>query len=281
MEKFEVDQTRLSMDPEKANTNKNKKVALSLRYQIPRKLRDIDQATRTKLSNWIDEQLNLAAQERTIFLQRLLEFRASWNDFITAGMNPRFEGAHDVHVPVTFEKVKTMHARIYQAIFGVDPIFTIRPRKKVAEEQKQLKEDILSWGIESYCNRGNGWRDVIDRDIWNFVADGTSVTKQYWNKDVRKFLDVIEVEKNPLELDEEGNVVTEEREVEREEVVYDCAMLETVDLEDFYIVGETSDSVDEADLVIHRQLYTKSEVIRFSNLGFFNKDAVDRALGLH
>lgn len=277
MERFDLED-RASEKAENINTAKKKKIALSLRYQIPKKLKNLDRSMKEDVARWVDEQLRLAAQERDLFIQRLAHHRSAWNDFVTTGVSPTFDGAHDIHVPMTFEKVKIMHSRIYQAIFGIDPIFSIRPRKKLSEEQKQLKEDILSWGIESHSNKGNGWRDAIDRDIWNFVADGTAITKQFWTREVRKFQDVEEVEKQPLELDENGNIVTEEREVEREEIVHDCAMLEPVSLEDFYIIGEKSDSIDDADLIMHRQLFTKSELIRFSNLGFFDKEAVDKVL---
>lgn len=258
------------------DTRTKKEVQLSMRYRIPKKLQKLEEKKLRGMAMWVDEQMRLADDQRTAFLERLTQYRASWNDFVKTGIAPGFKGGHDVHIPMTFEKIRTMHARIYQAVMGIDPIFSIKPRKPIAEEMKVFKEDILQWAVKDYANREEGWTKAIDQDILNFVADGTSITKHYWTRDVRKFIDVESREKRPLELDQNGHLVMEEREVEREEVVYDGPMMMPVRLEDVFIVGNNADDINDADMVVHRQQYTRSDVIKMAQLGFFDSDAAER-----
>ena len=88
------------------------------------------------MANWADCQMRIADDQRTNFLTRLAQYRSNWNDFVKTGLQPAFKGANNVHVPMTFEKIRTMHARIYQAVLNIDPYFSIKPRKKVSEVQK-------------------------------------------------------------------------------------------------------------------------------------------------
>ena len=263
------------------DTKVEKSHALKMRYRIPTKLAklasDSPEALK-KLGNHIISQVFLEETERTQWLQRLISYRQSWQDFVSAGLDPAFEGSHNVHIPSTFASVKAMHSRIFQAIMGIKPAFALKPRTKVPETFKEDKEELLNWVIESFANKGDGWEHVVDQDIWNFVADGTSITKQYWLKDVRKFTDVQEELKRPIELDEDGYPVMEEKEIEKEELLFDCPILEGVKLEDLYIIGRKATDTDDADMVAHSQQYTKSDLIKMAKLGFFFQDQVDEVL---
>lgn len=260
------------------DTSLDKEIALSLRYRIPKKLANLEEAKINKLSTYIDQQLKSEEDERTEFIDRLTGYREIWSNFQRTGLNPAFDGAADVHIPVAFSHIKAMHARIYNAVMGMDPIFTLKPKNVVSEQQQDAKETILNWAIRDYANMGEGWEAAIDQDIWNFVADGTSVTKQPWKRDVRKYTDVEEKIIRPIELDEHGHPKFEEKEVEKEEITYDGPMLETVKLEDFYIIGDNAEDIDSADMIAHRQQYTRSDLIKMSNIGFFKSDATQRVV---
>lgn len=260
------------------NTSINSKIALSLRYRVPKKLAKLDNDCLKKLSNYILTQLYLNKSERDRFIQNLYLYRKSWMDFERTGLQITVEGAHDQHVPIVFEKGKAMYARLVNAVLGVQPVFNVRPNKEVSEIQKQDKEDLLRWVTNEYANNGMGIEEAIDADCWNFILDGTSITKHDWFRDVRKFVDVEEKEIRPIQIDPSGNIMTEEKEVEREEVVYDGPMLRSIPLEDVYVIGANCEEIDDADLVIHRQYYTKSDLIKKSNQGFFIDEAVDRVL---
>ena len=70
----------------------------------------------------------------------------------------------------------------------------------------------------------------------------------------------------------------DEKEVEKEAVEYDGPMMKIVPLDDLYIVGPRAEGIDDADMIAHRQHYSKSELIKAANLGFFMADAVDKVL---
>lgn len=263
---------------EEYDTKMQKAHSLKLRYRIPSKLERLasdDPEKLKKLGNHIMEQILLEDNERTQWMARLVNYRASWQDFVSAGLDPAFDGAHNVHIPSTFASIKAMHSRIFQAVMGIKPAFALKPRTKVPETYKEDKEELMNWVIEDYANKGDGWEGTIDQDIQSFVGDGTSITKQYWLKDVRKFTDVEEELKRPIELDEDGYPVMEEKEIEKEEVVFDCPIIEPVKLEDLYIIGRKASDVDDADMICHSQQYTKSDLIKMAKLGFFFQDQVD------
>lgn len=268
------------LDPE-YDTKLEKSHALKMRYRIPAKLAALasdDPDCLRKLGNHIVSQIFLEETERQQWLQRLIRYRQSWQDFIDAGLDPAFEGAHNVHIPHTFSAIKAMHARVFQAIMGISPAFSLKPRTKVPETYKEDKEELLNWVIGSYANKGEGWEGTIDLDIQNFVGDGTSITKQYWLKDVRKFTDVEETIRRPIQLDEDGYPVVDEKEIEKEELLYDCPIIEPVKLEDLYIIGRKATDCDDADMVVHSQQYTKSDLIKMAKLGFFFQDQVDKVI---
>lgn len=269
-----------SMSPE-YDTKLEKSHALKMRYRIPAKLARLaadDPEKLHKLGNHIISQVFLEETERQQWLTRLINYRAAWQDFVSAGLDPAFEGAHNVHIPHTFSAIKAMHARIFQAVMGISPAFALKPRTKVPETYKEDKEELLNWVIGSYANKGDGWEGVIDLDIWNFAGDGTSITKQYWLKDVRKFTDVQEEIRRPIQLDEDGYPMVDEKEIEKEELLYDCPIIEPVKLEDLYIIGRKATDIDDADMIVHSQQYSKSDLIKMAKLGFFFQDQVDEVI---
>jgi hypothetical protein len=261
----------------KYDTRLQKPHSLNMRYRIPSKLERLfseEPQKLKKLANYVMEQIRLADTDRSEYLKRLAQWRQSWKDFESAGLDPAFDGAHDVHVPLTWAHIKAMSARIFQAVWRTSPRFSLKPRTKVPEIHKEDKENLLVWVQNDYANCQQGWGPTIRKDVLNFCGDGVSVTKQYWLRDVRKFTDVEETVKRPLELDEDGFPVVEEKEIEKEEVLWDCPVIEEVKLEDFRIIGRSRWDVDKADLIDHEQDYTKSELIKATRLGFFNEEAV-------
>lgn len=255
-------------------TKVNRDFEIGLRWRMPKDLKDPPKKDLHKLSQWLSDQLVQIERERSDFMQRLLRYRSQWLDFVSTGMKPVWEGAHDVHIPYIFEKIKGMHSRIYQAILGIDPPFSLKPRDVVTEKQKYEKEQLLNYIVKDYANKGKGWEATIDKDILNFVSDGTGITKQSWERDVRKYSDVRE------DFTGFKNGVEQFTEVEeqKEEVIFDGPILKTVNIEDFYIAGVNSESPDDADLVAERTFYTKSELIKLAQQNYFYKEAIDKLL---
>lgn len=279
--KFQDIETILGKNKNDANektdidTKLDKDNAFSLRYRIPKKLQNIEKKKLKDLSTWISRQIRDIEQERKDFMDKLVRYRSTWLDFVSAGMQDKaWDGAHDVHIPIVFEKIKAMHARIYQAVLGMDPIFALKPRSIVAEKQRYEKEQLLHYVVKDYANEGSGWEQVIDMDIWNFVSDGTSITKHSWLRDVRKSVNVTEEQigyKN-------GKILTQEVEEETEEIVFDGPVFSTVSLDNFYITGTNVDNADKADLVAEKCQFTRSDLVKLTKLGFFMEDAAQKVL---
>lgn len=263
---------------EEYNTSLKEKIALSLRYRIPKKLAELDNEVLHTLSNYINQQVEINRRNRNEVIERIFSFREQWRNFEKAGLKLDVDGQHDEHIPLIFEKGKALHARIYKAVMGIEPPFVIEPNKAVTEKQKNSKNDIMRWVTSRYMNFGEGIAPVTDKDIWNFVFDGTSIVKHSWKRDVRKWIDVKTEPVLPIQLDENGHVVTEDKDIESEKVVYDGPELKIVNLEDLCIVGAGAEDIDDADMISERQYYTKSDIIKLANLGFFKPDAAEKVL---
>lgn len=258
----------------KENMQLNKDAMFSRRFRIPRKLEALynnDPEKLKKLSEWFFRQLDGQSRDREDYLTlRLPAFRNTVLNFVSAGLQEVFEGSHNIHVPLAFEKCKAMHARIYQAVFGMDPMFSLKPRTNVASAKKDAKEDLLNFILKSYINNRQGIYSVIDQDIWNFVSDGTSITRHSWLKDVRKFVDIED------RINDKGEEV--EVDVEREEIVFDGPCLATRPIENIYMIGDKMDDADSLDIIADRQRYTKSDLVKETRLGFFHKETVREIL---
>lgn len=256
----------------------NPEFELNLRYQMPSKLSKLDADKKHKLANYITQQVYINKADRDRFMENLYQYRSKWMDFEKTGLQITDLGEHDEHIPLVFEKGKAMYARLVNAILGVDPMFSLLPNKAVSEKQKQEKEDLLRWITNQHANRSRGIKEEVDKDAWNFIMDGTSITKHWWARDIRKFVDVEEKEVRPIQIDSTGKIVTEIKEIEKETIVYDGPMMQSIPLEDVSIIGSNCDDIDNADLVVHRQYMTKSDIIKLSHQGFFDEEAVQKVI---
>jgi hypothetical protein len=95
------------------DTSVQKSHAFKMRYRIPAKLANLannDPDKLKKLGDHVVEQVFLEENERAQWISRLIAYRQSWQDFIDAGLDPAFDGAHNVHIPHTFSAIKAMHS---------------------------------------------------------------------------------------------------------------------------------------------------------------------------
>lgn len=262
----------------KFDTRVQDKFALRTRYRIPEKLKRTPKKKLKELAQHILDEIDRNEHARSAFMQRIAKYRESWRNLDNAGLNITIDGQHDEHIPLIFEKGKTMHARIYQAVFGIDPFFVLKPRKAVDAKLQKTKESILSYVFKTYMNKYEGMEEVGDTDILNFVYDGTAITKHGWCREVKKYVDVEETLVEPIELDENGEPAVEETEVEVERIEYDGPIMECRPIEAVRIIGPRVESIEDADMVADEQEYTKSKLIKLSRQGFFLSSAVDMVL---
>ena len=264
--------------------NKLQNVEVPLRDQIVDKLITKLEEMRfgEKISNlWHDENAN-----RQVWLERQQVYLANWDEFNLSSAEGPFEDSSSLHLPVAFTVVKTYHARMLQTIVGVDPPFNVKARRADSTERTQLIEDLMSYALSEWINDRQGIDLVLDTFIWDWITTGVGIAKISWDVKYQKFIDVEEVpEEGPprFVIDEEGNersfptIQMKEQEVERVIEKFRGPRLDHIRAEDLIIVGGDGDP-DQADVVLHRQYVTASELWTLSDRKIFREDAVRKTI---
>jgi hypothetical protein len=260
------------------------KVTASLRDQQLEKL-----ATKLEDMNFgakVVEDWNRASADRSEWLERQEEVLKIIDEFI----DPIYEGATDwastLHLPTVLTVCKTMHARFFAALWGVDPPFICRARTAANEDRAMLVEELMRYTLRDWANEYDGVEETLDAWLWDWVTKGNGILKARWAKKFTRFEDVesIQVEDSELVLDEAtGNSVVQpvmkevEREVVRTEQVYAGPMLERKFVEDIIIIGGEGDP-QKADKVLEQGWMTASELWSLVDQKIFRKDAVELAI---
>lgn len=259
-----------------------KDVAAPLRDQIVAKLfsKLSDMGIAHKVVNlWKRGNANRAA-----WLERQKAYLASWDEHLIADTDGPFDGSSQLHIPMPLIVVKTLHARFIQAVWQ-DPPFHAKARNEASLERVPVVQDTLRYYLMDGANNRKGVEEVVDKWVWDWIADGSGVTKWRWDVQYTRFADVEMVaEPGPpvFEIIEGREVAVPtqrlvEKEVVRTKKCFEGPRLELVDLEDLLIVGGGGDP-DEADAVLHRQYLTASELWTLVDRKVFDKEAVERII---
>ncbi len=277
------------LNNEKEVAEKRKKIPqieeAPLRDQIPMKLRQrlIDKDVGESISRmW-----TIGNSDRQEWLERRTGELSEWDEFVLPSAEGAFELSSDLHVPVTFTVAKVMHARLLQALVGIDPPFDVKARTKNLESQEASVKNVMRYAIYKWGNRYKGEESVLDKWVWDFVTAGSAVHKRSWDIKYTSYLDVQEVpvQDMPEEVVDEqtGEIFTrpsfriEEQEVPVTIKQIDGPKSEFVNMEDFLIIGGCGD-VQDADACIHRQFVTASELHQLADQGIFDSSAVKNVI---
>ena len=274
------DVVRKRKNPLKDDESQDLKVTASLRDQqlddLARKLDD-DNVGQKIVNMWFQ-----ANADRSEWLQRQEKYLQEIDEFI----NPIYEQAMDwssnLHLPVILTVCKTMHARFYAALLGIDPPFVVRSRKAANADRAMLIEELMRYTLRDWCNKHDGVEEQVDRWLWDWVVRGVGLLKCRWHKEFTRFKDVEteQIEDVTLDMDPatgESIPVPVMREVEREvvktEEVFNGPMLERVPIEDLVIVGGEGDP-QKADATIQQAWFTASELWSLSDQKIFRSKVV-------
>jgi hypothetical protein len=219
---------------------------------------------------------------RSAWLQRRQEYLASWDEHLIADTEGPFDGSSQLHIPMPLIIVKTLHARFLQAIWQ-DPPFHTKARNEASIERVPMVQDTMRYYLMDGANHNKGVEEVVDKWVWDWVSDGSGVTKWRWDVEYTRFIDVemqmmagapIVQVVDGVEQIVAGPPAPKEVEVSRMKKCFEGPSLELVDLEDLLIVGGGGDP-DAADAVLHRQYLTASELWTLADRKVFNKKAVE------
>lgn len=263
--------------------NKLEDVEVSLREQVVEKLVDkleeLEEGKRTK------EIWTTGNARRSDWLTRQAKFLAQYDEFLEPIYDQPQDWQSNLHLPVIYTVVKTVHARMLGALLEIDPLFSLKARTGANEQRAPLIQEVMNYTLKSWCNNYAGVEAEVDAWIWRWATMGCGILKSGWERRYQSFPDIVE-EMEPVsvvELDEQGNEVTRQvmKMVEREKEVvqkdYDGPMLRNVDPEDVLIVGGKGDP-QEADEVLHRDFLTAGELWSLVDQKLFREEAVEKVI---
>jgi len=263
--------------------NPLKDVAAPLRDQVVEKLYDklIEMNVGQRVANiWLTGSSN-----RDMWLERQKEYLAAWDEHLISSTEGPFDGSSQLHLPMPFIVCKTVHARFYQAIMGMDPPLHVKARNEASLERVDTVRDTMRYAINDWANHHKGVDRTVDTWIWDWITVGSGLMKLRWDVKYTRFVDVEEVaEPGPPKfqvIDGRETAIPTirmvEREVKRTKKCFEGPVAENVDAEDLLIVGGGGDP-DLADAVLHQQWLTASELWTLVDRKVFNKEAVEKII---
>jgi len=216
------------------NTSTSEVTPVNISDQIPKMQGLIKAEDRKKISGEIQEILRAINQDRQEWLARKIDFLANWNEYVYPIRKGPWDGSSNLHLPLTMEKIKALHARMIQSFFGIKPWFVIKPREKLDIKTVELKDQFMQCCLTNYVNHYEGIFDVFDSWLWSVIADGWKILKLRWERQQRKAV-TVEVTWDPA---------TEEY-VEQEkkglQTIFDGPVVEELRQEDCYMMADYPD----------------------------------------
>uniref|UniRef100_A0A6H1ZNX3 Putative portal protein n=1 Tax=viral metagenome TaxID=1070528 RepID=A0A6H1ZNX3_9ZZZZ len=145
----------------------------------------VDESVRTKVINWVDEQITTALKDRVELEKRWVKWVNQYEEILPNKKTFPWEGCSNISVPVVPTAVETIHAREVNTVFAVRPYIQVKPKKEGADREKcQMLEMALDYIFDSILNiytKGSEW--FLEKDKM-----GTAFAKVYWHFDRKKVL---------------------------------------------------------------------------------------------
>lgn len=230
---------------------------------------------------WSVESANTAG---ALSMQR--QYLSDLDDHLSNNAEGEFEGNNNLKIPMPHIVSKAYVARFFQALWSIDPPFTVKARREDGTDKVDLISDTLRYTIFSWANHYQGIEEVVEKWIYTWVNSGTGIMKIRWAQEYCSYVDAVPqiVPGMPTVMqDEQGNefaVPTREvKEIEEKVTLTKFAgpVAEVVQQEDFAMVGGEGDP-DRADMIMHRYFMTESELWSMVDTGKFDKEAVEEVI---
>lgn len=229
-------------------------------------------------SAWSVESANVA---NALEMQR--QFMSDTDDFLVNSAEGEFEGNNNLKIPMPHIVSKAYVARFFQALWSIDPPFTVKARREDGADKVDLISDTIRYTIFSWANYYQGIEEVVEKWIYNWVNSGTGIMKLRWHQEYCSYMDAVPIIQDGLPQvmqDADGNefsVPTKQiKEVETKITLpkFEGPCADVVQPEDFIMVGGEGDP-DRADMIIHRYWMTESELWAMVDTGKFDEEAVE------
>jgi hypothetical protein len=229
---------------------------------------------------WLQHNTNVSEN------QQRMEHLAMWDEHLEE-YDMAYDGESNLHLPLPMIVLKTFHARMYQALFAVDPWFNVRAMQQAYVQDVEMVYGLMNWTLKEWANYGNGVEAVVDRWLWNWCAYGSGVLKVRWDTKFTRYMDVVDTyargpstweiiinpERGTIEEVEKPSVIRSQIETPVTEKIFDGPVVEFVPKEDIAIIGGSD--VQQCDMVIHRAWLTASQLQSEALRGVFSQEVVD------
>lgn len=222
---------------------------------------------------------------RAPWLQRQRDMLREYDEFFDEIYEAPTDWSSTLHLPTVLTHVKTFHARMFQALLGIDPPFAIRARSSANVDRVDMIENFMRWTLTDWANEHQGIHEAADGWLWDWVTTGVGILKVRWNKKYTRYEDVVEVpvEYTQPNVDGEGNTIaqliqTTEEQVEiKVDEIFNGPSVELVRPEDLIIVGGGGDP-QKAEAVMQASMLTASDLNMMADQGIFDKKAVTNVI---
>lgn len=259
-------------------------------FRIPQKLVDdqylVDRAFRLYQAFETD---------RVEWMQRRVDYYLAWDDSLSPVYKGLWNGASNLHLPITESRCMGMHARILQSIFFVNPTFYIDPQEDMDEFRMKRIETKMKYILMRYTNYNKGVFNAIDDWAWDLVTEGIGILSRGWDIVIDKYLRVLPNDVEDLDLsslfkddisEEEFKEVVNKQKVlpYKEELAYrmkfNGPLLVAEDPMYILFKGMVVDSMDldEHETIIKVHYYSKNDLLRFKANGYMDQEAIDNRL---
>lgn len=215
-----------------------------------------------------------------------MEVLQQWDEYID-DFDLGYDGTSNIHLPLPMIVLKTFHARMFQALFSVEPAFSVRAMQEAYQDDVDMVYGLMNWTLKEWANYNEGVEAVVDRWIWNWCAYGTGILKLRWDCKYTRYIDVIDSyqrgpstweviidpEKGTIEEVEKPSVIKSQTEKAVTEKIFEGPCIEYIAQEDLAMIGGTD--VQNCDMVIQRVWMTADQLQSEALRKVFDQKVVD------
>lgn len=234
-------------------------------------------------TSWLQHKSHVEAN------QQRMEVLQNWDEYID-DFDMGYDGTSNIHLPLPMIVLKTFHARMFQALFAVDPPFSVRAMQEAYQDDVDMVYGLMAWTLKEWCNYNEGVEAVADRWLWNWCAFGSAVLKLRWDCRYTRYIDVediylkgpssyeviIDPDTGSVQEIEKPSVIRSQRERAVTEKTFEGPCIEFVPKEDIAIIG--GKDIQTCDMVIHRTYLTADQLQTEALRKVFDQDLVDEMI---
>lgn len=253
--------------------------------QIPTDL--LSKCRDKKIGEYVTQAWREINANRSELLERQRDYLADWDEFLESDSDGPFKGASTLHLPMPFIVCKTYHARMLQALMADEFLYTVNARRADQGDREPMVAQTMAYALKEWCNQRDGIFPVLDDWVWKWITQGSGVKKWRWEKRYTKFVDSVpqlkmsapQVRTNPITGVQETfrTPLVDFKDQEVTKKVFEGPCAQVINMEDVGMLGGSGDP-QKADITIHREWLTESDLFSLSDQKIFDEEAVEKII---